>query len=472
MQRILLTFFASLVLPFAAVAKSPNVLIILADDCTFNDLAVYGGQNAKTPNIDRLAAEGLVFERAYVTAAMCQPCRAELYTGQQPMRNGCAWNHSACRPGTLSLPQHLAPVGYRTGIAGKVHVQPKLCFPFEEVPGFDANAVRAPTNAHDLSGVKGFIERDKDKAQPFCLVVGLTEPHVPWVMGDASQYPPAKVQLPPNIADTPKTREDFSRYLAEITYMDGQVGEILAALEESGRAEDTLVLFSSEQGSQFPGNKWTCWDTGLHTTLIARWPGTVKAGMRTQALVQYADVVPTLLELAGVKSEHVFDGTSFAAVLRGEKATHREYAYAAHNNIPEGPAYPVRSVSNGEWRYIRNLLPEELFIEKHLMGLMGGATVHNPYWSSWMATALDNESTYKLVKRYMRRPAEELYYTAEDAHEMVNLIDKPEHAELKARLAKALDRWLAEQNDPGAAQDVPAVHQAAKRGEHVYFPKP
>ena len=470
MLRFLLTFFASLVLPFAAVAKSPNVLILLADDCTFNDLRVYGGQNAKTPNIDRLAAEGLVFERAYVTAAMCQPCRAELYTGQQPMRNGCAWNHSACRPETRSLPHHLEPAGYRTGIAGKVHVTPQACFPFEAVPGFDANAVRAPTKAHDVAGVRAFIDRDKE--QPFCLVVGLTEPHVPWVMGDASQYPPAKLKLPPNIADTPKTREDFSRYLAEITYMDGQVGEILAALEASGRAEETLVLFSSEQGSQFPGNKWTCWDTGLHTALIARWPGTVKAGTRTQALVQYADVVPTLLEVAGVKSEHAFDGSSFAAVLRGEKVTHREYAYAAHNNIPEGPAYPVRSVTNGEWRYIRNLLPEELFIEKHLMGLLGGATVHNPYWSSWMATALDNERTYKLVKRYMRRPAEELYHTAEDAHELVNLIDKPEHAEIKAKLAAALDRWLVEQNDPGAAQDVPEVHQAAKRGEHVYFPKP
>lgn len=451
-------------------AAAPNVLIILADDCTFSDLAVYGGQNAKTPNIDRLAAEGLVFDRAYVTAAMCQPCRAELYTGQFPMRNGCAWNHSACRPETRSLPHYLEPAGYRTGIAGKVHVTPKACFPFEEVPGFDANAVRAPTHAHDLAGVKAFMSRDK--AQSFCLVVGLTEPHVPWVMGDASQYPTAKLKLPPNIADTPKTREDFSRYLAEITYMDGQVGEILAALEESGAAQDTLVLFSSEQGSQFPGNKWTCWDTGLHTALIARWPGQIAAGKRTQAVVQYADVVPTLLEVAGVKTEPVFDGSSFASVLRGQKATHRDYAYAAHNNIPEGPAYPVRSVTDGEWRYIRNLLPEELYIEKHLMGLLGGATVHNPYWSSWMATAFDNERTYQLVKRYMRRPAEELYHTTEDPAEMTNLADAPEHAERKARLSAALDAWLTEQGDPGIPLDTVEAHGAGKRGKHLDFSKP
>ncbi len=97
-------------------------------------------------------------------------------------------------------------------------------------------------------------------------------------MGDASQYPPKKIKLPPHIADTPRTRQDFGRYLAEITYMDGQVGEILDTLQQSGRDDDTLVLFTSEQGSQFPGCKWTNWDTGVHTALIARWPGRIKSG--------------------------------------------------------------------------------------------------------------------------------------------------------------------------------------------------
>lgn len=469
-MRSILLLISCFMLLHVHASAGPNILLILADDCTFSDLPIYGGPNAKTPNIDRLASQGLVFDKAYVTSAMCQPCRAELYTGQQPMRNGCAWNHSASRPQTKSLPHHLAPAGYRTGIAGKVHVTPRECFPFEGVPGFDENAVRAPTHPHDLAGVKEFISRGKK--QPFCLVVGLTEPHVPWVMGDPSQYPPRKIILPPNIAETPKTREDFGRYLAEITYMDSQVGQLLAALEESGAAQDTLVLFSSEQGSQFPGNKWTCWDTGLHTALVARWPGKIVPGRRTKALVQYADIVPTLLELAGVESSHVFDGSSFAAVLRGEKDTHRQFAYAAHNNIPEGPAYPVRSITDGEWRYIRNLMPDEIFIEKHLMGLLGGATVHNPYWSSWMATALDNPKTYSLVKRYMHRPAEQLYHTAADPAELDNLAGKPAHAAIQARLSAALDRWLSSQGDPGISQDTPEAHQAGREGRHLHFPSP
>ena len=130
-------------------------------------------------------------------------------------------------------------------------------------------------------------------------------------MGDASAYPPDRSSSLPTSLTPRQTREAFSRYLAEITYMDSQVGELLQTLEASGRAADTLVLFTSEQGSQFPGNKWTNWDTGVHTALIARWPGMIAAGARTDALVQYADVLPTLLEVAGGDpTRSMFDGTS------------------------------------------------------------------------------------------------------------------------------------------------------------------
>ena len=131
----------------------PNVLIIMADDCTFNDLPAYGGQNAKTPHIDKLAREGLLFRRAYLSEAMCQPCRAELFSGQYPTRNGCAWNHSASRNSVTSMPHHLRPLGYRVGLAGKVHVKPKKVFPFEEIDGFDSNCVRNPTRPHQLAGI-------------------------------------------------------------------------------------------------------------------------------------------------------------------------------------------------------------------------------------------------------------------------------------------------------------------------------
>jgi len=451
-----------------SAADRPNVLIIMADDCTYNDLPVYGGKNAFTPNIDRLAKEGLVFDRAYLAMSMCQPCRAELYTGLFPMRNGCCWNHSASRPGVQSLPHHLGRLGYRVGLAGKVHVTPQDVFPFESVPGFTPNCTAEPTPPHSLDGVREFMTRKKD--QPFCLVVALVEPHVPWVMGDRSRYPVKKLQLPPHIADTPKTREDFAAYLAEITYMDSQVGEILSGLDEVGLRDNTLVLFTSEQGSQFPGCKWTNWDLGVHTGFIARWPGHVPAGRRTPAIVEYVDVVPTLIELAGGQVAEMghFDGTSFVQVLLGQKDTHRSYAYFAHNNFPEGPPYPIRSITDGRWHYIRNLTPQEMYIEKHLMGMLGGSAPHNAYWPTWIAHSWNKPPIYRLVKRYVMRPAEELYDTTEDPYEMTNLADRPDLADTKARLSRELDRWLAEQKDPGIPLDTPEAHQAMKDGKPMF----
>jgi len=449
--------------------RKPNILLIIGDDCTYNDLPVYGGQNAATPNIDRLALDGLVFNRAYLGSAMCQPCRAELYTGLYPMRNGCAWNHSASRPNVTSMPHHLRPLGYRVGLAGKVHVKPAKVFPFEKVGGFDSSCVRNPTKPYNTQNIRRFMGKNQDR--PFCLVIALVEPHVPWVMGNASKYPPKKLNLPPNIAETPRTREDFSHYLAEITYMDRQVGDILKVLEQSGRADNTLVLFTSEQGSQFPGCKWTNWDTGLHTALIARWPGKITPGQRTNALVQYADVLPTLLDAAGGDvSRHNYDGTSFLPVLLRKKSSHRKFVYGMHNNIPEGPAYPIRTISDGRYRYIRNLRPDEIYIEKHLMGWSGDGKLNNPYWATWVREAWANRHTYNLVKRYMSRPAEQLYHTAEDPYEMKNLADDPATSAVKSRLSDELDRWMQTQGDPGAPQDTPEAIEAARRGEHLYGP--
>lgn len=471
MYRLLILHWIALLLVAsnATAAELPNVLIVLADDCTYNDLPLYGGKNAKTPNIDAFARQGLVFDRAYLCSAMCQPCRSELYSGQYPLRNGCAWNHSASRDSATSLPNYLGQLGYRVGLAGKVHVLPDAAFPFESVGGFDGNCVRNPTEQHDVAELHEFMTRDTKK--PFCLVVALVEPHVPWVMGDASQYPEAEIELPPNIADTDLTREAYSRYLAEISYMDEQFGEILQSLELAGQADNTLVLFSSEQGSQFPGCKWTNWDTGVHTALIARWPDNISPQSRTQALVQYADVAPTLIEACGGQpADWVLDGTSFLSVLQGKTGTHRDYVYGMHNNVPEGPSYPIRSISDGQYHYIRNLTPDELFIEKHLMGLKDDGLLNNPYWGTWIWDSQANERTYRLAKRYMLRPAEELYRLQDDAFEMNNLAGQAELEKVRRRLASELDAWMSSQGDPGAAQDSMETLRASRRGEHRFFP--
>ena len=445
----------------------PNMLIIMADDCTYNDLPMYGGKNAKTPHLNKLASSGLVFNQAWLCSAMCQPCRAELFTGQYPLTNGCAWNHSASRNKTKSLPQYLKPLGYRVGLAGKVHVKPASAFPFEKVAGFDPNCVRNPTRTHNLFSLREFISA-ANHTSPFCLVVALVEPHLPWVMGDASQYPPKKISLPPNLADTLSTREHYANYLAEITYMDSQVGEILQALQESGSAENTLVLFTSEQGSQFPGCKWTNWNTGVHTAFIASWPGKIPAGKRTDALIQYADILPTLVELAGGKQTADVNGSSFVSVLLGAKHSSREYVFGMHNNLPEGPAFPIRSVTDGQFHYIRNLTPNEIYIEKHLMG---PGRLNNPYWATWLgADPLKQPLVYQLTKRYMFRPAEQLYSLADDPYELQNLAEDPKHQKIKRKLQSALAEWMKQQHDPGKEVDTVKALQAARKGQHLHGP--
>jgi len=460
-RNVLALLLTGLAIAASAQARAddlpPNFLVIIADDATYSDLPLYGGENVRTPNINRLASQGMLLSHAYVSMSMCQPCRTELYTGLYPMRSGCCWNHSAARPGTKSVCHDLGTLGYRTGLAGKVHVTPRGSFPFEMVDGFERGCV-SKTARHECSGIRRFIQRDPK--QPFCLVVALVVPHVVWTVGDPSHFDRKALKLPPHLADTPQTREDFARYLAEIEVLDQQVADILRTLDETGQADRTMVIFTSEQGAQFPGCKWTNWELGLHTAFMVRWPGRIAPGSRTNALVQYADVLPTLLEAAGGDPQSKdYDGSSFLPVLLGNKAEHRRYAYAMHNNVPEGPPYPIRSIRDRHFRYIRNLTPEATYIEKHVMGV----AEHNPYWSTWLFAADANPHAYAMVHRYMHRPAEELYHTSEDPFEQRNLAGDPQYADVQARLSAELDRWIQQQHDPGAALDTPAQLQSRRR---------
>ncbi len=362
----------------------PNILIIMADDCTFSDLPLYGGENLKTPNIDKLAEEGLVFNNAFVTMSMCVPCRAELYTGLYPVRNGVAWNHSRARDGITSIVQYFDNYGYRTGIAGKVHASPKSVFPFEKVEGVERNCVSV-TAEYDSKGLADFVNRsDKD---PFCLIAALVVPHIPWTVGDASQFDLNTIKLPPYLAETLETKENFAKYLAEVDVLDQQVGMTLDMLEKSGKADNTIVIFTSEQVAQWPFCKWTVWDQGVHSGFIVRWPGKVAPGTRTDAIIQYVDVLPTLYEAITSNELEGIDGKSFLKVLKGENETHRNYAYFMHNNVPEGPPYPIRSLTDGKFHYIHNLNHEALYNEKHVTGRVSSNKYWmslNNYWPSWM----------------------------------------------------------------------------------------
>ncbi|MEM9588477.1 MAG: sulfatase/phosphatase domain-containing protein, partial [Planctomycetota bacterium] len=255
------------------------------------------------------------------------------------------------------------------------------------------------------------------------------------------------------------------------TYMDDQVGQILETLSETRKQKQTLVLFTSEQGSQFPGCKWTNWNTGVHTALVARWPGLIEAGRRTDALVQYCDVVPTLLDVAGAADDQAdLDGVSFRKVLHGADRSDRPYVYGMHNNVPEGPPYPIRSITDGRHHYITNLTPDQLFIEKHLMGWKGNGALNNPYWGTWVFGSQSSPPTYELIKRYMQRPAEQLYDVASDPYEMTDLSAEPSLQAKKQQLADQLAKWMEAEGDPGISQDTLKALEASRKGQHLYRP--
>ena len=430
--------------------KPPNIIFILADDLASYELGCYGGGNVPTPNLDRLAREGMRFTQAFASEAICTPCRASLYTGLFPARHGASRNHAAAKPGTLSVPHYLEPLGYRVGLTGKVHVKPKKVFAFTDVPGFEQSCT-LETADYNLTGIREFMQRDAK--QPFCLFVCSTLPHAPWTVGDPSQFPPDKLKLPPTWIDTPETRANFSKYCAEIAALDKQVGDILEAAPDN-----TLVFFGGEQGSQFPGSKWTLFAPGVASAMIVRWPGHIKAGTVAAAIVQYEDVLPTMIEAAGGTPPVTLDGRSFLQVLTGAKIAHRDYAYGIYNNGPDSDPYPIRSIRSGQYKLIRNLAPDSEFQNKHSMSPARGN-----YWQSWVEAAKRDAPSAALMNRFLKRPAVELYDVAADPWELTNLADRPDLAGTRRDLEDRLQAWMKEQGDAGAALDLPVENEGKNK---------
>ena len=287
-------------------AQKPNIVLLIADDCTYWDIGSYGSKDSKTPNIDRLAREGKRFTQCFQAAPMCSPTRHNLYTGLYPVKTGAYPNHTFAIEGTKSIVHYLKPLGYRVALAGKRHIAPESVFPFEYLPG---------KKNPDFRAVEAFLVESKQNIQPFCLFLCSHEPHRPWDKGNKDQFDPATITMPPFMVDTPETREVYTRYLAEINYLDGQVGKALQLLDKHGLRDNTVFIFLSEQGNSLPFAKWTCYEAGVQSAFIARWPGKIKSGSVSDALLEYSDVVPTFIDVAGGSPPPDLDGKSLLPVL-------------------------------------------------------------------------------------------------------------------------------------------------------------
>jgi len=420
------------------------LVFIIADDCTFRDIGCYGGQ-AKTPHIDRLANQGMRFTRCFQAAPMCSPTRHNIYTGLYPVKSGAWPNHTRAYPHVKSIVHYLRPLGYRVTQTGKTHINPREVFPFENFGG---------GKNPDMNYIDRLFAETAKGGKPFCLFACSNEPHSPWNKGDASAYPPDEVKLPPYIVDTPRVRSDFSKYLAEITYFDSQVGEILALLDKHKLVDNTLVMVVSEQGNAFPFAKWTCYDHGLQSAMVVRWPGRVKPGAVSDAMVEYVDVAPTFIDTAGGKPVAGLDGKSFLPVLVGEAKRHKEHVFGimTTRGINNGTdAFAIRSVRGERYKLILNLNHESQFTN---------ACTKMPLFQSMIAKANGGDRLAKrLVYAYQHRPAVELFDLKADPLEMNNIASQAGSELHIKRLRGKLEAWMEAQGDEGVATEMKAIER-------------
>ena len=440
-----------LMLADAVAAERPNFLVVLADDSTWSHYGFTGNPDVKTPNLDRLAAEGMQLTGMFTPATTCSPSRHALYTGLYSMRSGAYPNHTRVHDGVRSVFGHLKDAGYRVALQAKSHVGPAASFPYEHIKGQD-----------DFDASRAFITRDAD--QPWLLVFASHDPHSPWSRGPEGLHDPAKLTVPPYLHDNAATREALAKYYGEINKLDWQTGQLTQMLKQTKQARNTLVIFLSEQGSSLPyGGKWSVYDTGIRVATIVRWPGRVKAGSRSDALVQYVDVPPTLLDAAGIDPATIdagrpdangrtgMDGRSFLDVLEGRADSLRDHVFCQHTTVGINgfkEPYPMRAVRDHRYKYIRNLAPENTY---WIAGIHGNAV-----FRTWQEDAKSDPALAERVAFMFRRPAEELYDLESDEFEMDNLADDPALASVKARLAKELDAWMAQQGDLGMETELAA----------------
>jgi len=434
------TFFA------LSVSAKQNVVFILADDMSRDTWGAYGGKDCKTPNIDQLAMDGTRFDRAYCTVAMCAPFRQELYSGRSPWRTGTLPNHSKSVSGTKSIVHYLKPLGYRVALLGKSHVGPNECYPFEHLGDVSK---RVNANPETMDKAKAFLDDCKKKENPFCLFIGSHDSHAPFTTGDPSAYDAKKIKMPPYWIDTPELREVMIQYYAEITNFDRLVGMMRKELEKRNLWENTIFMVCSEQGTQLPFAKWTCYDNGLHTGLVAHWPSRAKPGSVIKELISTADITPSLVnELGGKLQKGTVDGKSFLNLLAGKNESIHQYVYGAFTNCRiidnRERIYPIRSIRNKRYSLIYNPNHQSLTSNVTLtqaLKMIEDTEIKpkdlNPT-GSWVAKVDKSKFEKKLVEKLHNREEFELYDLQKDPFEMVNLTGDSKYLKIQKKLKDAL----------------------------------
>jgi N-sulfoglucosamine sulfohydrolase len=431
----------------AAEPARKNIVLLIADDLGMQ-VGCYGDKVIKTPNIDALAKAGTRFTHGFASVSSCSASRASLLTGLPTHQSGqYGLAHATHNAHTLrnvqSLPKLLGDAGYRTAVLAKLHVQPKEVYPWTaEIAAGGGRDVLAIAKA-----ARKFIDESGDK--PFFLHVGFTDPHraakgfandkgYPGV--PVTKYDPKDMPIPYHLPDQPEVRADLADFYESISRFDHGIGLMLDVLKESKHADDTLVIFLSDNGMPFPGAKTTLYDAGVHLPLIVKSPTQKKAGVVCDAMVSWTDIAPTILDWAGVKQPKEMLGRSLLKVLDSEKDQGWDVVYGSHQFHEITMYYPMRMVRTRTHKYILNLA--------HQLPYPCAADLYDsPTWQGILKrnnTMLGQRSR----EAYEQRPREELYDLRSDPNELKNLASDPKFEEVLIALRKQSRSWQEVTHDP------------------------
>lgn len=429
-MKTTLLIFASLTLALTPLPAAPrlNILFFTADDMNFDSSDVYGGPiKDLTPNIDRLAAEGLRFEHAYSTVAVCQPVREIMQTGLYPHRNG-AMGFFPVKPEVRTLNQQLHDAGYLISMFGKInHHQPaaKFC-----VDVGDDKISRHPTQL--AAATRKFLRLARDQNRPFFHNVNCYDPHRPFIGINgpadlAEGEPPSRwikaeeiTKVPGFLEDLPEIRRELAGYYTNVRRLDDALGAVLAVLKEEGFADNTLVMvYAGDHGMSFPFAKSNDYENSSRGALFIRWPGVTRpGGVDRNHLVSTLDFAPTLLDAAGLPPLAGIDGRSFLPAVKGETMAGWDRVFTFYNAAFGNKWLPMRCVRTRDHSYIWNPWSDGK-CEYHTEN-MSGLT-----WKAMLAAAATNPAIRERTDFYLHRVPEEFYDLTSDRCERANLIGDP-----------------------------------------------
>jgi N-sulfoglucosamine sulfohydrolase len=451
LTRLLVWLLVLVVLPLGAApaqAAGKNVVLVVADDLGL-DLGCYGHVDVKTPHLDSLAAAGTLFTHAFCTTASCSASRSVILTGLHNHANGQyghqhAYHNFHTHATLKSLPLLLSQAGYRTCLIGKLHVQPEEVYRFDQtIAGVNSHSpVEMAEHCREL-----FRAAD---SRPYFLYFCPTDPHRAG-RGFANErsypgvtpvkYDPAQLSVPHFLPDYPQTRQELAGYYQAVSRLDQGVGRLIEVLKETGRWEDTLVLFLSDNGSPFPGAKTTLYEPGMRLPLIVRAPGQASRGQKNSALVSWVDIVPTILEFAGAKGpNYPLHGRSFLSVLEQAAPAGWDEVHASHTFHEITMYYPMRAIRTRRHKLILNVA--------HPLPFPFASDLYASL--TWQAARTHPDALYgsRPCQSYIQRPQYELYDLQADPKESRNLAGDPNHASLLRELQAKLRAWQEKTKDP------------------------